>query len=154
MCSPPPPEFSLTLLSLDPHDWMSVLVAALIGVAGVCIILCRFKPGVPQRIALISFTCAGLLFPTGVFISTVAQGGFQGAYNGWLLAAMNPSNQICSTNGFDLAISSHDAISAQLDSFSSNLYIAAVAIVVLCGVFLSPVLEKHARRRANAAPLR
>ena len=101
MCSPAPPEFSLTLLSLNPHDWMSVLVAALISVAGVCIILYRFKPGVPRRIALISFTCAGLFCTTGAFISSVAQGGFQGAYNRWLLAAMNPLNQICSSDGFD-----------------------------------------------------
>jgi len=147
MCSPALPEFSLTLLSLNPHDWMSVLVAALISVAGVCIILYRFKPGVPRRIALISFTCAGLLFTTGAFISSVAQGGFEGAYNGWLFAAMNPSNHICSSDGFDQAMSSHETVSAQLHSLSTNLAIAAIVIIVLCGIFLSPVLEKHARRK-------
>jgi hypothetical protein len=129
---------------------MSVLVAALIGVAGVCIILYRFKPGVPRRIALTSFTCAGLLFTTGALISSVAQGGFEGAYNGWLFAAMNPSSHICSGNGFDQAMSSHETISAQLHSLSTNLAIAAIVIVMLCGIFLSPVLEKYARRRANA----
>jgi hypothetical protein len=149
MRSPAPPAFSLTLLSLDPHDWISVLVAALIGVAGVCIILFRLKPGVPRRIALISFICAGLLFTTGAFISRVAQGGFEGAYNGWLFAAMNPSSHICFGDGFDQAMSSHETVSAQLHSLSANLASAAIVIVVLWGIFLSPVLEKHARRRAN-----
>jgi hypothetical protein len=147
MCFPPPPEFSLTLLSLDPHDWIDVLVAALLFVACVCIILYRFKPGVPRRIALVSFTCAGLLFTTGAFISRVAQGGFEGVYNGWLFAAMNPSNHICSSDGFDQAVSSHEAVSSQLHSLSNNLAIAAIVIIVLCGIFLSPVLEKHARRK-------
>ena len=148
MCSPAPPEFSLTLLSLDPHEWMSVLVAALLFVACVCIILYRFRPGVPRRIALVSFICAGLLFTAGAFISSVAQGGFEGAYNGWLFAAMNPSNHICSSDGFDQAMSSHETVSAQLHSLSTNLAIAAIVIIVLCGMFLSPVLEKHARRKA------
>ena len=149
MCSPAPPKFSLSLISLDPGDWISVLVVALMCVAAACIVLYRFKPGIPRRVALALFACVGLLLVADGFISFVLRGGFEAAYNSWLLVAMHSPGQICSDDGLTKALRSHDVVSGQLVALTSSLFVAVLVMLGIYDVFVYLLLEKRAWRRVN-----
>jgi hypothetical protein len=55
---------------------------------------------------------------------------FKGAFNSWLFAAMKAPGQICSNDGLDKAIGSHNAVSDQLMSISTNLGGAAAVLLL------------------------
>jgi hypothetical protein len=93
--------------------------------------------------------CVGLLFTASVFINTVVISSFEAAFNRWLLVAMNASDQICSNDGLDKAIGSHNAVSDQLTSISINLGGAAIALVAIYLIILYITLESRGRRKAS-----
>jgi hypothetical protein len=148
MCSPAPPGFSLTLLSQDPYKWAFAIYAAVMSAIAVYMVFRRTNPGRQRQVYLTLWICIGLFFTASIFMSTVVMSGFEGAFNSWLLAAMNAPGRICSSDGLDKAISSHNVISDQLTSISTNLGGAAIALVAIYLIILYVTLEARGRRQA------